>query len=372
MKRITSIIVKYHNQKVGTLSITPDNTQCVFQYDRNWVAEGFSISPLQLPLDNNLNIAPLTPFDGNFGIFEDSLPDNYGRHLINKLLRPKGLSFKALTPIERLSIIGRAGMGALCYEPETFIGESKSLPELDTMQQIAFDAFRDNASIEDVDILYFNSGNSGGCRPKCMLRDEQGVWIVKFRDIDDPADIAQNEYLYNRYAELSGIRLPLYRLIESKKGKYFASLRFDLTPTGERIHIASAGALLNTSIRNFGTDYSNLLNLTGYLTQSSEEVEQMFRLMVFNVLCDNKDDHVKNFSFMYHTNHWTLAPAYDLTPCPDGYLGEHPISVCGKGNPDIADLITAGENIRIPRTKCKTIIEEIKDTCTPILAQRFR
>ena len=82
IKKIERLIVKYHEQIVGTLSLTPDNKQCAFEYDKTWLSNGFSISPLELPLKPGLFIAKPSPFYGNFGVFEDSLPDGYGRHAL--------------------------------------------------------------------------------------------------------------------------------------------------------------------------------------------------------------------------------------------------------------------------------------------------
>ena len=84
------LTVKYHNRVVGTLSLTPDDRLCAFEYDNAWLSEGFSISPLELPLKTGLFIAKAQPFHGNFGIFEDSLPDGYGRYLLHKALLREG------------------------------------------------------------------------------------------------------------------------------------------------------------------------------------------------------------------------------------------------------------------------------------------
>lgn len=86
----------------------------------------------------------------------------------------------------------------------------------------------------------------------------------------------------------------------------------------------------------------------------------MFRRMVFNVLIQNKDDHAKNFSFIWQEGKWRLSPAYDLLPCVEGYHGQHATSVMGHGNPTEQDLIAAGETIRINTKRAKQIIEEIK------------
>lgn len=138
MNSISKLFVKYHGQLVGELTQTPDGKRCVFHYDKEWLVSGFSISPLDLPLKSDMFIAPERPFFGNFGIFEDSLPDGYGRYLLNRMLRKQGVDEFSLTPLQRLSIVGDAGMGALCYEPETHLGSTTEKLELDRIQENGF------------------------------------------------------------------------------------------------------------------------------------------------------------------------------------------------------------------------------------------
>lgn len=367
MKSVNKLTVIYHDRHVGTLSMTPDNRLCAFQYDKDWLANGFSISPLDLPLKPNLFIAKPRPFWGNFGIFEDSLPDGYGRYLLNRMLKKQGINYSLLTPLQRLSIVGTSGMGALCYIPETYIGEEKTLPQLDTLQQMALDILSEKSD-KDEDILYFNSGNSGGCRPKCLLHDTEGAWLVKFRHTYDPGNMGVMEYRYNETARRCGITVPDFKLIDEK---YFATRRFDIE-NGKRLHIATAGALLNESITQPKLEYKTLLHLTGYLTQDAKQVDEMFRRMVFNVLTDNKDDHAKNFSFICRKGVWSLAPAYDLTLCSNGYNGEHATSVNNNGRPTVEDMITVGESIRISRTKGMDMIHSIAEGCSAILSKDYR
>lgn len=124
MKQIERLTVKYRDRIVGTLSLTPDNRLCAFEYDSAWLAEGFSISPLEMPLQKGLFIAKPQPFSGGFGIFEDSLPDGYGRYLLHKTLQREGINDAALSSLDRLSIVGAGGMGALTYHPENRICSS--------------------------------------------------------------------------------------------------------------------------------------------------------------------------------------------------------------------------------------------------------
>ena len=366
MNSINKLFVKYHGKLVGELTLTPDGKRCVFRYDKEWLASEFSISPLDLPLKSNLFVAPERPFWGNFGIFEDSLPDGYGRYLLNRMLRQQGVDESQLTPLQRLSIVGNAGMGALCYEPETRLESAKETLSFDRLQALALEVLSERNE-KDSALLYYNSGNSGGCRPKCLYHDEEGDWLVKFRHAYDPKDLGQKEYQYNEIARKCGIEVPDFKLFE---GKYFASKRFDLLD-GKRLHVATAGALLNESIDFPKLDYKTLLHLTGFLTQDPKQVEAMFRLMAFNVFTDNKDDHAKNFSFIYHEGHWRLAPAYDLTPVPEGYHGEHATSVNGNGRPTVNDMIAVGESIRIPKKHGMEIINQVREDCKEILSKDY-
>lgn len=366
MKLINKVTVLYRKRKVGELTMTPDYRQCAFQYDKEWLVSGFSISPLDLPLKSDLFIAKTEPFWGNFGVFEDSLPDGYGRYLLNRMLRQQGIDDTELTPIQRLSIVGTSGMGALSYIPESFVGEEKKLPELDYLQQLALDVLSEKVDA-GVDILYFNSGNSGGCRPKCLYKDNNGAWLVKFRHIYDPQDMGMMEFRYNEIAHVCGIDVPDFKLI---KGKYFATKRFDIE-NNEPLHVVTAGALLNESIHNPKMDYKTLLHLTGYLTQDPDQVDEIFRRMVFNVITENKDDHAKNFSFICREGKWLLAPAYDLTRSRGGYNGEHATSVNSNGLPTVEDMLNVGESIRIPRKKGIGIISTMIKNCREILTDRF-
>lgn len=366
MKWVNKLSVLYHERKVGDLSMTPDSRCCVFQYDKEWLATGFSLSPLDLPLRPDLFIAKPEPFWGNFGIFEDSLPDGYGRYLLNRLLKKQGINDSELTPIQRLSIVGCSGMGALCYVPETYVGEEKSLPELDDLQQMALDVLSEKSD-KDEDVLYFNSGNSGGCRPKCLLQDENGSWLVKFRHTYDRKDMGAMEYRYNEVARQCGITVPDFKLMD---GKYFATKRFDIE-NETRLHIATAGALLNESIHLPKLDYKTLLHLTGYITQDPRQVDEMFRRMAFNVLTDNKDDHAKNFSFICREGAWSLAPAYDLTFCTNGYSGERATCVNNHGIPSIEDMLVVGEGIRISKKKGLEMIQYIAGCCEELLSEEY-
>ena len=361
MEKVEKLWVKYHDELVGTLSLAADQKRCAFEYDKRWLAIGFSISPLELPLKPGLFVAQLNPFNGNFGVFEDSLPDGYGRYLLHKTLLREGINDFELSALDRLSIVGNGGMGALTYEPATMVEKGKPETDFDVLQARALEVLREQQDT-DAELLLYNSGNSGGCRPKAVYSDETGHWLIKFRHTYDPKDMGKQEFHYNDLARQCGIVVPDFKLVN---GRYFASRRFDISSNGERVHTATAGGLLSVSLSNPVLDYLNLLALTGYLTQSREEVEQLFRRMVFNYLMENKDDHCKNFSFFVQQEadekwHWHLAPAYDLTHCTEGYNGEHATSVNQSSHPSLDDMIAVGVKNKMTAKRCREIYEEVR------------
>lgn len=367
------LTVKYHGEKVGTLSLTPDNRLCAFEYDREWMAEGFSVSPLELPLKPGLFIAKPRPFYGNFGIFEDCLPDGYGRYLLHRALMREGIDDRKLTSIDRLSLVGNSGMGALCYEPETIITKGEEMSDFDLLQEKALEVLKEQQDT-DVGLLLYNSGNSGGCRPKAVFSDNEGHWLIKFRHTYDPVDMGVQEFHYNEVAKKCGINVTDFKLTA---GKYFTTRRFDITEDGERIHTATAGGLLCVSLSEPVLDYANLMALTGYLTQNPKDVEEMYRRMVFNYLTDNKDDHCKNFSFLVRKDDagkwkWHLAPAYDLTLCAEGYNGQHATSVNQTGFPTLTDFIAVGAKTKMSEKRCREIFDEVYGNCGDLLLNDIR
>lgn len=260
-------------------------------------------------------------------------------------------------------------MGALTYSPAITLKHEETTTDFDRLQQIALEVLKEQQD-EDAGLLLYNSGNCGGARPKAIFSDSEGHWIVKFRHTYDPSDMGRQEYRYNEIARKCGITVPDFRLVN---GQYFASRRFDIDTDGDRLHTTTAGGLLGLSLSEPYMDYTNLLALTGYITQTHEDVEQMYRRMLFNYLTDNKDDHCKNFSFHVIKDadtglwHWRLAPAYDLTLCTEGYNGEHATSVNGTGYPELSDFIAVGTKIKMQENRCREIIEEVRSACSGLI-----
>jgi serine/threonine-protein kinase HipA len=93
-----------------------------FEYDFDFLNTGLELSPLKLPLKRAVIESTDRTFDGLFGVFNDSLPDGWGRLLLDRQLRKSGLNPNILSPLDRLYFVGSNGMGALIYEPENQVG----------------------------------------------------------------------------------------------------------------------------------------------------------------------------------------------------------------------------------------------------------
>ncbi len=139
------------------------------------------------------------------------------------------------------------------------------------------------------------------------------------------------------------------------------------------MHTVSAAGLVNANYRTPSLDYSLLLKLTLQLTRDVVQVQQMFRLMVFNILISNRDDHAKNFSFQYINDAWRLSPAYDLLPSV-GFNGYHTTTINGQGEPTLRDVIAVAKDVGITECDAKETVEQLTRICTSkkMLKHRLR
>lgn len=351
---VHTVRVLYADQFVGRLALTSD-FRAVFEYDPEWIRTGFSLSPFYLPLKSGVFTSKAEPFDGLFGVFADSLPDGWSHLLLDRWLINQGIKPASLTVLDRLCLVGKNGMGALTYEPDRSPDRRFENQSIDFYQQVIEKILKEEytGSLQE---LMNKAGSSGGARPKILLSIGDGNWLVKFRSNHDPAEIGKIEYHYSLLAKSCGIAMPETCLME---GKYFATKRFDIEGD-KRIHVHSAAGLLHASHRLPSLDYSGLMKATALLTRDIHETEKMFRLMVFNVLIGNKDDHAKNFSFLFKNGQWIVSPAYDLLPS-EGFNGHHTTSVNGNGKPGISDCLAVAKESSFPLTRAETIIEEVEN-----------
>ena len=338
-----------------------------FQYSEEWLADGFSISPFSLPLERKVFLPQILPFDGIFGVFADSLPDGWGRLLVDRLLLKHHMNPIETESLDRLAIVGSSGMGALQYVPEFELAEETQIGDFDDIAGECRRLLETNQT-DNLDELFRLGGSSGGARPKILTEVDGRPWIIKFPSKEDYDEIGLQEYEYALCAKACGIEMAETKLFPSKVcSGYFGTRRFDrvLQEDGKekRIHVISASGLLETSHRDLTLDYDILMKACLKLTGDFQEIEKLYRLMCFNVVAHNRDDHAKNFSFLYDETEkrWKLSPAYDLT-YSNSIGGEHATGVHGNGkNPTAEDLLAVAVQIGMDKKQAIRIIQNVQE-----------
>lgn len=307
---------------------------------------GVNLAGRQVPFVPGVHLVGRPELEGLPGCLHDSLPDAWGRLVTDRALRKLGVQVARLSGIDRLAVVGDRGPGAWVFEPRFALGEDSADPiDLDRIAREATLTL-EGESTELLTELARLGGSAGGSRPKAWiavdpegrirsgaanLRPDETGWLVKFRAPRvDPEDIGPLEYAYALMAIEAGLDTPEAWLIETTRGAYFASRRFDRTDDG-RVHVFSAAGLLEVAAeRAVAADYGDLLRLTRHVSRSEAEVVAAFRHACFNVLAHNRDDHLRQFAFLRQGGAWRKAPAYDLT-FSEGPGGEHTLLVAGEG-----------------------------------------
>ncbi len=345
-----------------------------FEYHPDFIAQGLELSPYHLPLKTGVTSFDLSLFEGLPGVFNDSLPDGWGRLLFDRLAMSRGVLPASLTPLDRLAHVGRHGLGALVFEPDRSTSGSDDLINLDQLAQ-QIQQVLDGPADHVLQTLETINGSSAGARPKALIGLDHSrqqiihgvdslpapydAWIVKFPNSHDGADAGAIEFVYGLMAKQAGIAMPEIHLFSAQKGAgYFAVKRFD-RHGAKRTHMHTACGLLHSDFRTPSLDYKDLLDLTAALTRDAREVEKLYRLAVFNVLAHNRDDHSKNFTFLMDAKgQWTLSPAYDLT-FSSGPNGEQSTMVMGEGrNPALDHLTALGHQAKLAPSLVQSIHDQ--------------
>lgn len=371
MGKNKTLQVLYKSRLVGTLALTPEH-KAAFAYADEWLEEGFSISPFSLPLKKQVFVPVKDYFAGLFGVFADSLPDAWGNILLNRLLRKNGIAVNQFGILDRLAVVGESGMGALAYRPEISLDTEDTVVDLDLLAEECRKILNSEYS-ENLDALYRLGGTSGGARPKIMTQIDGEEWIIKFPTHLDGKDAGRMEYEYSRCAKKCGIVMEETRLFPSDAcDGYFGTKRFDRTGDKEKVHMLTSAALLELDFEQPSLDYHSLMKLTRILTRDNpKDMENMFRRMCFNVFAHNRDDHSKNFSYIYEESEdrWKLSPAYDLT-YSNTYFGEHTTTVDGNGhNPGQKEVLAVGMAAGLEKKRCEGIVDQIETSVHDMLGE---
>ncbi|MEA3435263.1 MAG: type II toxin-antitoxin system HipA family toxin [Thermodesulfobacteriota bacterium] len=343
--------------KAGTLVVAdPDDVsgglQGQFHYAPEYLKHPmvFPLDPLHLPLSTEIFNAD-RPGAGVHGVFEDSLPDDWGRRL---LVRRYKLGRGEQRVPQLLRLLGNQGLGAFSYVEEgrpdlkTTGVSSRHLQELILLAE-KFE--QEPAAVADDELsLLFQAGSSpGGARPKALVKDENGSYLAKFPSVKDQLDVVGLEAAAMELGRRAGIETAEIRLLALGSGKCLLVKRFDINKAGGRNHLISMQSLLKAE----GYYYAGYRDLAEVIRHVSalpvRDLHKFYRQMVFNVMIGNTDDHLKNFIMLHNDEGWRLSPAFDLVP-NIGFNREHVLRI-GYDNrpPDFEILMQEASHFGLKR-----------------------
>ncbi len=385
------IEVRIWANRVGAVAPDPRLGCYVFAYDPLWRKSGIELAPITMPLnDFRTTFAFPNLSEPSYkrlpGLLADALPDDFGNTLIDAWMSRKGIEKRNVTVLDRLSYMGRRGMGALEFKPARGAHresaeplEMKSLVEAARMA-IQGDLSGDVESQAAIANIIRVGTSAGGARAKAVVTwnpethqirsgqfdAEPGFehWLLKFdgvgrdSELGGSADYGRIEYAYHLMASAAGIKMSPCRLLEENGRAHFMTRRFDRDVKNQETikhHVQTLCAIDHIDFKQRAThDYSQLFMVISNLRLGDDAISQAFRRMAFNVMAKNCDDHTKNFSFLLRRGEsWELAPAYDITHAynPHGeWTYQHLMSVNGKFNGiKRSDLLVEAERFGVRR-----------------------
>lgn len=393
--------VKLWGSVIGAVSLEEGNTVATFQYTPEFVGSGIEVAPLIMPLREEPYRFPALPYEtfhGLPGLLSDSLPDRFGHALINAWLATQGRTSESFNAVERLCYTGTRGMGALEFAPLKGPRTTRSQQlQIDVLVELASEvlsrreglavSFADRAEVLN-EILRVGT-SAGGARAKAVIawnKETNKVrsgqvkappgftyWLLKFdgvqgnkdKELEDPKGYGAVEYAYSAMARDCGIEMETSRLLEEGGRRHFMIRRFDRTDEGRKIHMLSLGAMAHYNFNDPAAhSYEQAFMVMRRLDLPLEQIEQMFRRMVFNIIARNQDDHVKNIAFlMDRTGQWRLSPAFDLTYSynPNGlWTSRHQMAMNDKRDKfTLQDFIECGRTVSLKQGRAESILEEI-------------
>jgi len=365
---------------MGTLSVAHTRGREIysFDYDKAWLNRG-----LAQTLDPDLQLFAGTQYlsagKKNFGIFLNSSPDRWGRVLMvrREAINARMESRKAKTLFEEdylLGVFDTHRMGALRFKKETngpFLHDNASLasPPWTSLRELEFaslqlekDVLTDEESLKWLNMLMAPGASLGGARPKASVVDAKDyLWIAKFPSGNDQVDIGGWEMVVNVLAKEAGLNIADGQVKKfNSKHHTFLSKRFDRARDNGRIHFASAMTLLGYSDGAEGISY---LNLAEFIMQNGANVkndlEELWRRIVFNISVKNTDDHLRNHGFLLTPQGWILSPAFDVNPVYHGRGLTLNISETDNAL-DFGLASSVAKYFRVSANKATTIISKVQ------------
>ena len=340
-----------------------------FAYGKQFLANpsAFALNPDYLPLKDAPLAIPAQRLRDGGAIpltFRDALPDGWGRRML------EAQHGKNLDDIDALLLTNADRIGAMVFSKSLPIPTSNAeinLMPLDAMAQAVKNLELSMEITPEMRRLLLRGGSLGGARPKATFIHEDRRWLAKFPAQGDDHDVELLEKSTLDLAQKCGIDVSPSRLEKIHRGHALLSLRFDRDGTigqERRIHYLSASALLNVPYESSGGSYIELAQVLRRISSNpAHDLGQLFRRMVFNLVIDNTDDHVKNHGVLYAGNgQYKLAPAFDVVMQLTN-LGYQELAIKpGNHNSEIDLAIEAAPHFGINTEAGQNIIEMIANT----------
>lgn len=332
MERFLKVIL--WGQEIGRLAWDPRRNLSYFTYNPDYLRNGLDVFPLVASIKKVRVGMPI--WGENKKIYQqlpsflaDALPDAWGNQLFDLWRRQNHIPEQEISPIEKLSFIGKRSMGALEFEPETSTLSKNEKIDLKSLANLAERIFtdRDNTRILPKESITLQSlltvgTSAGGRQPKAIIAmnkekseirsgqiagyDGFEYYLLKFGNSEFCS--AELEMTYYDLAIQAGIRMMESELYEIEDNRHFLTKRFD-RKGNSKLHTQTLAAMDPDA-----DSYEQLLTVCRRLHLPECDCEEVYRRMVFNILANNTDDHNKNFSFiMDEKGEWRLSPAYDIT-----------------------------------------------------------
>ncbi len=396
-KPVQAIEVRIWGKTVGAVALAPNLGYYAFEYDSRFVKSGVELAPLTMSLSEArepfvFTDLPELSFKRLPAMVADALPDDFGNALIDAWMASKGIDKKQVTPLDRLTYMGKRGMGALEFKPaRTPAIASSTAIKLSRLVESARQAVygelgSDHLAKAALAQIIQVGTSAGGARAKAAIAwipesdeirpgqfdVEPGFehWLLKFdgmgadRELGGSQDYGRIEYAYYRMASAAGITMSPCRLLEENGRAHFMTRRFD-RDGNHKHHLQSLCAMAHLDYKQKAThDYSQFLQTVVRLGLDYAALEEAFRRIVFNVMAVNCDDHTKNISFMLREGgQWELAPAYDVTYAfnPSGECTwQHLMAVNGKFTTiSQADLLAVADRFGVGTAH--KVIRQVQD-----------
>lgn len=353
--------------QVGELGVTdPDirhggQLAGAFRYAPEYLnhPQAFALDPVRLPLLPQ-EFPAQRPEAGVHAVFEDSLPDAWGRRV---MVRRYNLARPQQRVPYLLQHIGANALGALAYADAGASPVTDQITSVSDLNAIVEAALRFDAGqttqTDDLALLFQACSSPGGARPKALVSDTGRKWIAKFPSLRDTFALVPLEAASMQLAHSAGILVPETRLVQAGTRPVLLVERFDISPAAGRYHMLSLQTLLGAE----GYYYAGYHDIADALRRWSyypaDDLLKLFRLLVFNVALGNTDDHLKNFSMLRDERGWRFAPAYDLTPNWTGNT-EHQLSFGASSfPPDRTTILGMAKAFGLSAKRATAIVDEV-------------